>query len=235
MSNFNYGGCLKSAEENNVKEFQTILGKENPRGKNVIGINIGGYTFDRLSNFTKSEFDALFMDIKTLGVAKAYEVHVASRSVARQKVNRAWGRSVGESFINKVNQEFTYADSIKPLIQLKGARLVDALECLKDLTENSKSIMGDNMNKYNTWVKHVIAWYTDKESCRDYKNGMKNAKDFIMTSIKTGKIHLIGEFIYTNYNLYQFVRLWCSENQIETTPEKIQEYVDRWVDSYGGI
>jgi hypothetical protein len=169
-----------------------------------------------------------------MGTQKAFEKFMACRSsVAKQKVNNAHGRTVMEALEHALNQGMTYADSIKPLIQLKGKNLSDALECLKDITESQETFLGENMNYYKTWVNHVIAWYTDKESCKLHAKGLELAKEFIMNALHNGDILIVNEHVYTRYCLENFIKLWADANSVKYSKEDINKAINEWVKVLG--
>ena len=231
MANRNKNAFTTVLLEKNINNAQIITGK-NP--DNVIALNVQGYTFDRLSNVSKLDVELLADDIACMGTKKAFEVFMANRSsVAKQKVNNAHGRTVLEVLENALNQEMTYADSIKPLIQLKGKRLSDALECLKDITESQNTIFNENMNYYKTWVKHVVAWYTDKESCKFHAKGLELAKNFIMNALHNGDVLIVNEHVYTRYCLENFIKLWAESNSVKYSKVEIDKAINGWVKALG--
>ena len=231
MANRNRNAFTTVLLEKNINNAQIITGK-NP--DNVIALNVQGYTFDRLSSFTKLDVELLADDIACMGAQKAFEAFMATRSsVAKQKVNNAHGRTVFEALEHALSQNMTYADSIKPLIQLKGKRLSDALECLKDITESQNTIFNENMNHYKTWVNHVIAWYTDKESCKFHAKGLELAKSFIMSALHNGDILIVNEHVYTRYCLENFIKLWADANSVKYSDEDVKKAIDEWVRALG--
>jgi hypothetical protein len=231
MANRNRNAFTTVLLEKNINNAQIITGK-NP--DNVIALNVQGYTFDRLSSFTKLDVELLADDIACMGTQKAFEKFMACRSsVAKQKVNNAHGRTVIEALEHALAQNMTYADSIKPLIQLKGKRLSDALECLKDITESQNTIFDENMNYYKTWVKHVVAWYTDKESCKFHAKGVELAKNFIMNALHNGDILIVDEHVYTRYCLENFIKLWAESNSVKYSDADIDKAISEWVRALG--
>ena len=86
-------------------------------------------------------------------------------------------------------------------------------------------ILGENLNEVNTWVKHVILWYTEDNKT----TGMQKAKETIKRLINEKQVHIINGFVYTDCGLKQFVKNWAGENDIPVTPEKIEKAVNEWV------
>ena len=110
MANNNRRTFEKVAEANNIKQFQLVLGK-NPN--NVIALNIGGFTFDRLSLYTRCEIELLMEDIACNGATEAYKNFMDARnasSASKQKVFSGHGRSRNEVKTHELEQEMTYAD-----------------------------------------------------------------------------------------------------------------------------
>ena len=232
MANMNLNSFTKSADEHNITGYQLIMGKAK---SNVIGMLYGGYNFDRLSLWTRADIDNLMDCIKHYGAKVAYEMHESSKtSVAKQKINTARGRSHEECIQHREQQQMTYADTYKHLIQFKNNSLGACLECLKDLTENNESIMGDNMNNYEVWIEHVKAGFIE-DAKGNTTRGLARAKEFIINALSNNDIYIINECIYTNYNLVNFVKVWTKANGGRIGDAEAQKLVNKWVADMQGV
>ena len=207
---------VTGAKERNINMQYILSGSK--QGDNGNAVIIDGYKFDRVSQYLKEDVTNFLDYVQKYGAKSAYEARMGlSNSVAKQKVNDAWGRTMSESAKHHNDQQFTYADGIKHLIQFKGQKLSDCLDALVDLTETSKSLFnGENMNDVRVWTRHMGAWHNPKIlKCQEL--------------IKNKEVYVINGFIYTNYNLFQFIKLYAKSNNYMITDEQIQAKVNAWV------
>ena len=218
MANNNLKKGMEMAQKYGITDVQFIQGK-NP--KQAINIIYKGKKYST-SAFVGKDWQDLF---STLACTK----EVSMESVASQKVSTAWGKNAIQTFFNQDTQSMTYADGIGSLIQVKGQSLKKCLAQLVDITEHENSINNENMNYYKTWVQHVINFYaTDDEGNFDIKKVSK-AKKVVFDLINNKEVYIIREHIYTNYNLYEFIKNWYGENDIKISKKDIQNKVNEWV------
>ena len=218
MANNNLKKGMEMAQKYGITDVQFIQGT-NP--KQAIGIMYKGKRYST-SAFVGKDFENLF---STLACTKEVEV----KSVAGQKVSTAWGKNALQTFFNQDTQSMTYADGIGSLIQVKGQELKRCLAQLVDITENSNSIDNENMNYYKTWVQHVINFYATDDEGNFNADKVSKAKRVVLDLINNKEVYIIREHIYTNYNLYEFIKNWYGENDIKASKEDIQNKVDEWV------
>lgn len=227
MSNRNYKATVKALQENNL-QGQIITGK-NP--ENAQAIIIDGYTFDKITHMNKASIMELCQNIACKGTKQAYVEYVNDRqSVALQKINIAHGRTASEVLENQLGQQMTYADSYSSY-QFKGRQLKDCMLELVERTENNHEIVTDkheNLCYYKTWVQRVYGFYMDRD-CKDWKNGRQIAERVMKELLSTKQVRLIGEHIYSNKALCEFVRCWEKANQYEL-PSR-QDYVNKFIDA----
>ena len=195
VSNFNKFN--KYAQEFNVTGYQLIMGADKS-GRNVKGMLIGGYTFDRLSLYGLDGDDQiieLMQNIACHGVAEAYKMHVEGRkSVARQKINEAHGRSHDERACHGLEQLMTYADSYEN-VQFKGRTLTDVFNQLLDRN------MDMEVCKVSHWV----------ETMKDF-HGFNKAKKLVFEMLNNKTIRVIDEHVVCDKTFRIYIDKWTDEN-----------------------
>lgn len=210
MANNNLKTGMEMAQKYGITDIQFIKGKNEKQAVRVIYKGVETST----SAFVRSDWETFFSELACTKTTPAHE------SVAGQKVSTAWGKNALQTLLNQDTQGMTYADNWGSLIQLKGQELKRCLAQMVDITENSKNVCNENMDYYKTWVQHVISFYD---------NDVNKAKNIIMDLIKTNKVYIIREHIYTNTGLYEFIKNWYGENDIKISKEDIQNKVNEWV------
>ncbi len=218
MAKNNLNGFNESARQHGISGYQLIMGGAK-NGKNVAGMLLEGYTFDTLTNYTREDIDMLMDNIKCMGVAEAYKEHIQGRnSKAKQKVSDANGRTDMERLVNLLDQSMTYADGVKHMIPLGSADLLTCMQCLVDIVEDSKNIMGENLNEVHTWVERMKDWHSF------------NAKQKVFEMLTNRDIITLNGFVYTNYALVSLVKAWAKAQNKKVSPEQAQGFVNKWVD-----
>ena len=203
MAVSNKNKFLRSAEKYGVKDFQLIMGNDK-KGLNVKGLLIGGYMFDRLSNYgtdrEDTSIDDLMECIACEGVAKAHELHVNGRnSVAKQKVNEAHGRSNDERFDYLLKQMMTYAN------RFSGIQFVNqTMESVFDQLIKRETITLDQ------WVKGMKDWHGS------------NAKALVLNAIKNKSMHVLNDNkVICDCTFRDFVSEYAKQNKLhEPTDEQ---------------
>ena len=148
MANYNYSTAVYMANKYGIQDVQLVQGK-NPRQCTSI-IYKGNKV--STSSMTKAELDTLFNHIACHGNIDGFV-----KSVARQKINNAWGYNMASMLANYEKQVRTYGDSFKTMIKLKDRNLADVMiEYIQDGEL-------DNMLSVENWKKSVINFYTESE------------------------------------------------------------------------
>ena len=210
MANNNLKTGMETAQKYGITDIQFIKGKNEKQAIRVIYKGVETST----SSFVREDWELFFNKLACTEEAPAHE------SVASQKVSTAHGKDGEQTLSNQEEQDMTYADNWGSLIQVKGQELKKCLAQMVDITEHENSIYDENMSYYKTWVQHVISFYN---------YDMEKAKNIIMDLIKTNKVYIIREHIYTNKGLYEFIKNWYGENDIKISKEDIQNKVNEWV------
>ena len=193
--NSNKRGFLKAINDLNLNGIQLVSGKHE---NCVISLLYGGYKFDRLANFNSSDAHDLLENIKCFGVAEAYRLHASGnsstgvKSVCKQKINDAHGRSRDEIIRNAENQSGTYADRFSG-VQFVGQGLYNVFRmyCECDFT----------VLNYKEWLKDMK---TDK------RFGAMSKEKFIKF-VKDNYI-VVDENIIPVKDLFEVIDQWTSEN-----------------------
>ena len=149
MANNNLKSGIETAQKYGITDIQFIKGKNEKQAVRVIYKGIETKT----SSFVRSDWETFFEDLACTQKAPTHE------SSASMKVSTAWGKTAPQTLFNQDTQNMTYADNWGSLIQLKGQELKVCLAQMVDIVENSKNVLGENMDYYKTWVEHVICFY----------------------------------------------------------------------------
>lgn len=186
-----------------ITNYQLIMGADKS-GRNVKALLIGGYMFDKLSQYGLDGDDLiieLMQNIACHGVAKAYEMHVSNRrSVAKQKVNEAHGRSEGERFNYLIDQIMTYGKRFKN-IQFVGQTtesVFDQMIAYQDLT-------------LTDWVKGMKDWHGS------------NAKIKVLEAIQNKTIHILNDDkVICDATFREHIKKYAEENHKRVPTEDEQ-------------
>ena len=128
MSNYNSVTFEKAIMASGIP-CQIVTGK-NPR--TVIALNIGGYTVNGCSVWTKVEIEAFFDYCKCHGIDEAV------KSVAKQKINGAHGRTREEELRNHEAQEMTYATNTTVQFYRRTLYDVFCMYCGLDMVDDDR-------------------------------------------------------------------------------------------------
>ena len=193
----------ESAQKHNIKDFQLIMGSAKT-GTNVKGMLISGYMFDRLSLYGLSgtdDIDELMQNIACYGVAKAYEMHVSGRrSVAKQKVNDAHGRTEDERADYILKQIMTYGKRFKN-IQFVGQTIEGVFD---QMIENTDLTL-------DRWVKGMQDWHG------------KNAKAKVFDAITNKKMHVLNDNkVICDCAFREHIEQYVKENKLSLPNEEQQ-------------
>ena len=196
----------KYAREYGVKDYQLIMGADKS-GRNVKGILISGYTFDKLSQYGLDGDDLiieLMQNIACMGVAEAYKLHVAGRkSVAKVKANEAHGRTNDERYSYLLEQMMTYAKRFKN-IQFVG----QTMESVFDQMIEQANITPEQ------WVKGMQDWH-----------GVK-AKAKVLNDLKNGAMHIVYDDIkgcevaVCDVAFREHIQEYCKQNHLNEPNEE---------------
>ncbi len=218
MANYNYSGAIKTANKYGITDVQIIQGK-NPRQCTSIiykGVKVS------TSTYTLVNFENLFYEIKATGNLNSYVT-----SVAKQKVSEAWGITEEARQHNRKNQNRTYADNLNHISKLYGRKLSDVVA----------EYICDYACPFDKWEHDIIHFYSYDEDMDgnviEYKNGPEKAKQVMQRLLQTQGIIKIKENIYTRNGLYNLIKNWHGENDIQITPEGINKYIDMIYNVYG--
>ena len=215
----NFKKFNESAQKHNVKDFQLIMGSSKS-GRNVKGMLIGGYMFDRLSLYGLSgtdDIDELMQNIACHGVAKAYEMHVSGRnSKAKQKTSNAHGRFNGERLIHYLEQLMTYADPFEN-IQFKGQTWISVLNQLIERERDCK------LSEVETWKDSMKEWHENSERvCKDL--------------IESKQIRVIDGHAIPEKTFKRFIEKFCNENGYKVLSDsKMVEVIDAYCNRYMAV
>ena len=206
----------ESAQKHNIKGYQLIMGADKS-GRNVKGMLVGGYMFDRLSLYGLSgtdDIDELMQNIACHGVKVAYEMHVSGRnSKAKQKVSQAHGRMDGERLVNYLEQCMTYADPFEN-IQFKGQTWIAVLN---QLVERETAC---NLTEIETWKNSMKEWHANSE--RVCNNMLLSGKIRVLNN------HIIPEKFFKN-----FISKYCEVNGFKTLQDsQIIELINKYCERY---
>ena len=213
MARCNLKMLTEAIKKYGITDIQVVISDVNPKNSRYIIVNGNKISTAQWGSFEIEDFFSRYTCMGTTEKAQG-------ESVASQKVSTAWGKNALQTLLNQDKQGMTYADNWGSLIQLKGQELKRCLAQMVDITENSKNVCDENMDYYKTWVQHVISFYD---------NNVDKAKNVVMDLIKTNKVYIIREHIYTNSGLYEFIKNWYGENDIKISKEDIQNKVNEWV------
>ena len=213
----------ESAQKHNVTDYQLIMGADKS-GRNVKGMLIGGYMFDRLSLYGLSgtdDIDELMQNIACYGVAEAYKMHVSGRnSKATQKASDAHGRFEGERLVNYLQQVMTYADPFEN-IQFKGQTWISVLN---QLVERETAC---DLTEIETWKNSMRDWHANSE---------KVCNDMLLS----GKIRVLDGHIIPEKYFKNFLSKYCEVNGFKTLQdsqmlELINKYCERYMKVVEGV
>jgi len=201
----------KYAQEYNIGEYQLIMGADK-KGRNVKGMIIGGYTFDRLSLYENEEIIELMENIKCNGVAKAYEMHVNNRrSVAKQKVNEAHGRSNDERMDYLLQQLMTYGKRFNG-IQFIGQTMESVLDQIVECETTTTA----------QWVEGMKDWHGS------------NAKRLVFEALQNGRMHIINGTAICDSTLRDAISRYAKENKCnEPTEEQKTKMIKVYIAGLG--
>ena len=191
-----------SAIKYGVKEYQLIMGADKS-GRNVKGMLVDGYMFDRLSLYGLSGTDDIdeLMQAIACDVAKAHEAHVSGRnSVAKQKVNEGHGRSNDERFSYLLKQMMTYAK------RFDGVQFIgQTMESVLDQLVNREDMTLDR------WVKGMRDWHGS------------NAKALVLKAIKDRTMHVIGDKVICDCTFRNFITEYAKQNHFNEPSDEQKE------------
>lgn len=203
--NSNRNGFNKGINELGLNGVQLISGKHESC---VISLLYGGYKFDRLANFNSSDAYDLLENIKQFGAEEAYRLHASGnsstgvKSVCKQKVNDAHGRTHAEIIRNAEAQNGTYADRFAN-IQFYHQPLEFVLKqyCKIDCDIEFPSVFKFDCQEYDNFIKT----YTDVIQ----RGGMKDVYAYIAKNCI-----VVDNKVWHINNLIEVIDKWISENQL---------------------
>ena len=220
MAVSNKNKFIKYAQQYNIGEYQLIMGNDK-KGRNVKGMLVSGYMFDRLSQFGTDKDDTriedLMHDIACLGVKEAYKIHTSMQtSKAKQKASEAHGRGEGERFINLLEQSMTYADPFEN-IQFKGHTWVSVLNQLVNRELDSKT------SRIEEWKESMKHWHDNSEQvCNSF--------------INNGKIRVLGGHVIPEETFKRFLIQFCKENGFSVLSDtKMIEVINAYCNRYMAV
>lgn len=209
MAVFNLKGFNESAKQHNITNYQLIMGSSKS-GKNVKGMIVDGYTFDRLSLYTREDIDMLMEDIACNGAKEAYTNHVNGRSSkAKQKVSEAHGRFEGERLANYLQQIMTYADPFEN-IQFKNQTWVNVLNQLVERETACKQ------TELGAWKASMREWHANSETVCN-------------SLIESKQIRIIKGHVIPEKTFKRFLEKFCNENNFKIiSDEKMLQAINSY-------
>lgn len=204
----------KYAQQYNIGEYQLIMGADK-KGRNVKGMLVSGYMFDRLSQFGLSgddDIQELMQNISCYGAAKAYEMHVNGRnSVAKQKVNEAHGRSNDERTGYLIQQLMTYGKRFKN-IQFVGQTMEGVFD---QIVENETITVAQ-------WVEGMKDWHGS------------NAKRLVFEALQNHTMHVIDNITVCDVTFRDAISRYAKENKCnEPTEEQKTKMINVYIAGLG--
>ena len=216
MAVFNLKGFNESAKQHNITGYQLIMGNSKS-GKNVKGMLVSGYMFDRLSLYTREDIDMLMEDIACNGAEAAYKNHVNGRSSkAKQKVSGAHGRFEGERLANYLQQLMTYADPFEN-IQFKNQTWINVLNQLVARESTCKQ------SEIEAWKASMKEWHANSESVCN-------------SLIESKQIRVIDGHAIPEKTFKRFLEKFCTENGFNIISDaKMVEAINAFCNKYNKV
>ena len=174
--------------------------------KNCKYVIVNGIQY-KSSQWTRDDAEAVLSDIACKGTEEV-------KSVAKQKVNEAWGYDEEQRIEHYIKQFMTYADPFAG-IQFKNRTLLDVLN---QIVENQPELCN-----YRVWVESMKHWHA-------------NAKVVVMNMLQNKDVRIVGDYVIPTKTFERFLDKYCVDNEIEYfTDDKKNEIIEEYVRAQGGI
>ena len=210
MANKNKKAIDKMVQNIKLQGFQLVVSESNPN--NYIKFNYAGYSMP-ISQFSSKDFADLIADLEQAKTDAEIQACMSGSSKACMKIDEAHGRTVQNSFENYVKQSRTYAKSHRAMQQLKGVSLKKAL------TDYVEDIESSWYNSKEHFLQNIPLWHEDL------------SKDeliaFIQNMLMTKQIYFVNGYVYTRLGLYNLIKNWHGQNDIQTSKDEINSIIDK--------
>lgn len=230
MARTNLSLVHRLLKEYEIQDVQVIPSECNPKNSRYVVYNGKQYSS---AQWGSADIKAFCEFVQ--GKNDLYSV----KSVAQQKISTAHGYNADTMQRNYNKQERTYADGNGSCIQLYGRSLI---ECLNDVIHSvidykvryDEGLSYSIRNMIKARINYLVVDEYDEYDVLTYKGiEYKEAKQIVFEKIRNQinnkELYTFKGYIIPQDLLYNTVKNWCGENDIKTTPELTQNFVDKYM------